>query len=169
MNTYAIYKENTGEIVNTITTNDVATLALNVPVGCAYVTSEFPLTEELRVVMGVVEKLPISPNVFSTFDYAKGLWVEDPVLKEQYLRTEKYKARELLINAGFPYNGSTFQIDDASRTSISGKVVYLQEMPSVTTVNWKALDNTVVGFTRAEFTKFACAASDYYENIILTT
>jgi hypothetical protein len=81
----------------------------------------------------------------------------------------KVKNRKELVNAGFDYENKTFQIDDGSRTSISGKVLYLQVNTQVDTVYWKATDNNIVTFTRAEFFVFASAVSDYYENLILTT
>ncbi|MDA3806835.1 MAG: DUF4376 domain-containing protein [Thiomicrorhabdus sp.] len=118
---------------------------------------------------GLVKSKGLKPSESHVFDHASKNWVEDAVLKAQLARSEKRSGRNQTISQGYTYNGDVFQIDASSRANIAGKTVYLQERPLVLTVNWKALDNTVVSFTRAEFIDFACAVSDYYENIVLTS
>jgi hypothetical protein len=118
---------------------------------------------------GLVKSKGLKPSESHVFDHASKNWVEDAVLKAQLARSEKHSGRNQTISQGYTYNGKVFQIDLNSRTSISGKVVYLQVNTQVDTLYWKATDNNVVTFTREEFFVFASAVSDYYENLILTT
>jgi hypothetical protein len=118
---------------------------------------------------GVITALPAKPTSYHVISRATKTWVEDLRLKERYLNTEKHSGRNQTISQGYTYNGQIFQIDLNSRTSISGKVLYLQVNTQVDIVYWKATDNSIVAFTREEFFVFASAVSDYYENLILTT
>lgn len=79
----------------------------------------------------------------------------------------KRTKRKLRVEEGFTYNDKVFQIDDVSRTNIAGKYNRVVGDSAITTVRWKALDNTVVEFSREEFIQFAFAVSDYYEYLIL--
>lgn len=78
--------------------------------------------------------------------------------------------QELL--SGYQYNNHVFQVDEISRSNITGKALALQLDPTIGSINWitnskddKGLD-IVYTFTREEFIKFAIEVHKYYEDMV---
>jgi hypothetical protein len=160
-----VYATNLGEVTRTLVTGVV-------PTDTTWVYSSGNLTQNFdNTYYDGTDFIPVpsSPGINYSFNYGSKTWVLDPALEKRNLSIDRHSIRTQAIQEGFLFDSTLFQIDLNSRTSISGKVVYLQVNTQVDTVYWKAMDNSVVTFTTAEFLVFASAVSDYYENLILAT
>lgn len=85
----------------------------------------------------------------------------DSPTKKQRLK----ERRAQQLEAGFYYQGDTFQIDDRSRAAIAGRALRLMLGPAIATVEWRTQDNRMVLFSSDEFLAFAQAVDAHIESL----
>ena len=88
-------------------------------------------------------------------------------------RAKKSQELQTLKNAKlseFSYKGKVYQIEDASKVNINGKISAIllsqnTEKP-IESVAWIAKDNTITQFTTAEFLAFSQAVANHIESVL---
>lgn len=88
-------------------------------------------------------------------------------------KKEKLRELQTLKNqklSEFSYKGKIYQIEDASKVNINGKISAIllsqnTEKP-IESVNWIAKDNSITQFTTAEFLAFSQAIANYIESVL---
>lgn len=94
----------------------------------------------------------------------------DDLESQKYIKLARLKSIKDSKLSEFSYNDKIYQIDEASKTNINGKISAIllsqnTEKP-IESVNWIAKDNSITQFTTAEFLAFSQAIASYIETIL---